>query len=216
MSRQKLKRFSEIESFHNVIRGFEGVAPDWHRLFFGNENPLTLEVGCGKGEYTVGLARRFPERNFIGIDKKGERIWCGAVAAMDEKLPNALFLQCDLMSLPDFFEAGTVSEIWIPFPDPFPKKSMAGKRLTSPKFLDIFKRISRPNGIIHLKTDDSTLFEYSIKAVSQKKLTLLDQIDDLHAEPDNRHPQAITTTFERRHLESGKTIKYLCCLLSAD
>jgi len=209
MPRKKLKRFAEIETFPNVIRVFGDVAPGWYHNYFGNDNPITLEIACGKGEYTVGLARRYPDRNFIGIDKKGERIWRGAKIALEEGLKNSLFVRADAGLLAELFTERTISEIWIPFPDPFPQNSKADKRLTSPGFLAIYGRVLKPGGVIHLKTDDTDLFGFTINALRAAQGIIYRITFDLYDDSIADDVLMLKTTYERRHLAAGKTIKYI-------
>lgn len=182
----------------------------WASQHFGNANPITLELACGGGEYTVGLAGRFPDRNFVGVDIKGARIWKGATKAQKENLPNAAFLRCRIELIPKFFAEGEVDEIWITFPDPFLKDSKANRRLTSPFFLEKYRPILRQGGIVQLKTDDPTLYEFTLETLQQDdRCTLLYQNDDIYAS-DLQFPELeLKTYYERMHLEVGKTIKYV-------
>lgn len=210
MARKKLKRFAEMEKFPNVLQNPDNLSPDWYRRFFGNDNPLTLELACGKGEYTVGLARMFPDRNFVGMDIKGSRIWRGAKVALEERLNNAMFVRADISRISELFDENSLSEIWIPFPDPFPKKSKASRRLTSPGFLESYRRILRPRGRVHLKTDDEALFSYTLDVLQERKCPIHNTIFDLYMAPLDDDILGMKTAYERRHLEAGKTIKYLC------
>lgn len=209
MSRKKLRKFAELETFPNVIQYPEEITPDWYFRYFGNDNPITLESACGKGEYTVGLARRFPERNFIGIDLKGARIWRGAKIALEEKLKNAMFVRADIRRLGELFTRDSISEIWITFPDPFPKKSKAPKRLTSPQFLELYHHVLGPDGVVHLKTDDDNLFGYTLDLLKSLGCTIYKVSFDLYGDSLDDEILTLKTTYERRHLEAGKTIKYL-------
>lgn len=208
MPRKKLKRFAEIETFPNVIRWPENIIPGWLDNYFGNSNPITLETACGKGEYTVGLARRFPDRNFIGIDKKGERIWRGARIAREEGLSNALFIQSDVDRIVDLFGEKSISEIWITFPDPFPKKNQESRRLTSTGFLNLFSRVITPEGFVHLKTDDDDFFRFTIDSLKTLKCVVYQLTFDLYGDSIIDELLTMKTTFERRHLEAGRSIKY--------
>lgn len=181
----------------------------WHSDHFKNQNPITLELGCGKGEYTLALATKCPEQNFIGIDLKGARLWKGARAALDNGLPNAAFLRIPIERLEEFFATGEVSQIWIPFPDPFPRKGKAKKRLTSPRFLKIYRQILKPDGAIHLKTDDPGLFAFTLETLDREGCHILDRIEDLHGSPVSNETTAIKTGYEQKHLLAGKTIKYV-------
>jgi tRNA (guanine-N7-)-methyltransferase len=216
MTKKKLQRFAEMETFTNVVQPeFKEVfgtdyylKGQWNRLQFGNSNPLVLELGCGKGEYTVGLARLFPQRNFIGIDIKGSRIWRGAKTALEESLSNVKFLRTHIEQVNSFFACGEVDEIWITFPDPQLKKKR--KRLTSSKFLMYYVRFLKPNGMIHLKTDNHVLYRYTKKLVQLNNFSIRHQTDDLYGSGLSSQLPDITTYYERQFLAQGMTIHYLC------
>lgn len=209
MPRKKLKRFAELSTFENVFQ----YPPDWQGRWsqecFGNNNPITLELACGKGEYTLGLAQRYPDRNFIGIDRKGERIWRGASIALDQNLKNVIFLRTDIENIIDLFDKNEISEIWITFPDPYPGQSKATKRLTSPRLLNIYRNVLKSNGIIHLKTDDVDLFDYTIGILKAEDCIVHKVNHDLYKQSVSDEFLALKTTYEKRHLEAGRTIKYL-------
>lgn len=209
MPRKKLRRFGELSTFDNVFEEPPDWRGKWSQEGFGNNNPITLELACGKGEYTLALAHRFPDRNFIGIDRKGERIWKGARMALEQNLKNVIFLRIDVENIIDIFGENETSEIWITFPDPYPKQGKALKRLTSPRLLNIYRKILELNGAIHLKTDDDDLFNYTLKAINAEDCSIYKSTRDLHAEPISDELLALKTTYEKRHLEAGKTIKYL-------
>ena len=167
MGKNKLRKFKDMETIDFVFQypfavlkeqGFP-LKGNWHKDFFNNDNPIVLELGCGKGEYAVGLARKFPDKNFIGIDIKGARMWTGASQARNEGLKNVAFLRTNIELLPNFFAAGEVAEIWITFPDPQMKK--VRKRLTGTRFLDLYREVLKDNGIVHLKTDSPFLYTYT-------------------------------------------------------
>ncbi|HEV2355932.1 MAG TPA: tRNA (guanosine(46)-N7)-methyltransferase TrmB, partial [Puia sp.] len=160
MGQKKLIRFEAIKSFPNVLQYPEGMPGKW-AAFYGNDNPLTLELACGKGEYTVGLARLYPDRNFLGIDVKGNRIYVGARRALESNLRNAAFLRTQIDQLGSYFSTAEVSEIWLTFPDPQLRKSRATRRLTHPKFIRIYQRILGPGGRVHLKTDSPVLYQFT-------------------------------------------------------
>lgn len=181
----------------------------WREFFGGGE--IILELACGHGYYTLALAEKFPRQNFIGIDKKGDRIWEGATKSAEVK--NAAFVRCLIEKLEDYFEEGEVSEIWITFPDPYPKPSKAKKRLTSSRFLNIYKRILKPGGVIHLKTDNEFLFDYSISSLEDFGAEVLKINRDVHKNPTKL--LAIRTFYENKFLAEGKKIKYLmACFLA--
>lgn len=219
MGKNKLRKFAEMETFPNV---FQCTATDtrdtsqpyfmagkWNKDFFHNQAPITLELGCGRGEYTVGLGDTEPDRNFIGIDIKGARIWAGAKQAFENNMPNVAFLRTNIEFLPRFFAENEVDEIWITFPDPQMKK--ASKRLTSTFFLNRYRRILKDGGIVHLKTDSPFLFTYTSELVKLNKLEVICQTDNLYAESSmkNNTATAIQTHYERQWIERGMTIKYL-------
>ncbi len=209
MPRKKLKRLGELSTLDNVFEDPPDWRGRWSRECFGNNNPITLELACGKGEYTLALAQKFPHRNFIGIDRKGERIWKGARMALDQNLKNMVFLRTDVENISDMFGENEISEIWITFPDPYPKQGKALKRLTSPRFLNIYRKVLEFSGIIHLKTDDGDLFNYTLKALNAEDCNIYKSTRDLHAEPISDEILALKTTYEKRHMEAGRTIKYL-------
>ena len=171
MTKRKLERFTEMAHFRNVLQpGFDEVfgrkhpiMGKWHDTFFGNDNPIVIELGCGKGEYTVGLAKKFPEKNFIGIDIKGSRMWRGAKSAIEENLKNTGFLRTRIEFINSFFDKDEVDEIWLTFPDPQPKKS--NKRLSSCRFLNMYSNFLKQEGYIHLKTDSELLYSYTLNKI---------------------------------------------------
>lgn len=168
-----------------------------------------LELGCGHGDYTIEMARKFPHRNFIGIDIKGSRIWRGSVLAEEENLPNVAFLRIPVEKLEEHFGEGEVSEIWITFPDPRPKKRDVKRRLTSPRFLDLYACILKPKGRIHLKTDSLLLYEFTLEMLQERKPINLLHTDNLYASPLLEHTYNIQTTYEKRFLAEEVPIKYL-------
>lgn len=215
MSKNKLAKFAELRVLPNVVEiSLEELqkAPvplkgRWNRDFFGNDGPLVLELGCGKGEYTVGLAEKFPGKNFIGIDIKGARIWTGATAAFGKGLKNAGFLRTYVEMLPYFFEPGEVSEIWITFPDPQMKKFR--KRLTSTIFLEHYSRVLKPGGLIHLKTDSNFLYQYTLALVRLNGFNVEAETDDLYDSPFSDETMGIRTYYEQQWLARGINIRYL-------
>jgi len=222
--RNKLQKFAELLSFPNVYENFGletsslvgengkmvELQGKWNELHFKNQNPLTLELACGKGEYTLGLARRYPNRNFIGVDIKGARIWKGAGIALKEGLKNVAFLRTRIEQIASFFAAGEVSEIWITFPDPFLRKSKANRRLTSPRFLKEYCKILQPGGLVHLKTDEPNLYEFTLEVLKDTPYcSLLQHNEDLYAQAMPLPELEIKTFYERMHLLEGKKIKYV-------
>jgi len=182
MGQKKLIRFAAIKTFPNVLQYPEDMPGKWADLF-KNDHPLTLELACGKGEYTVGLAKMYPRRNFLGVDLKGNRIYIGAKNCLQENITNAAFLRTQIDRLPTYFRSGEVEEIWLTFPDPQLRKSKARKRLTHPKFLRFYQQILIPGGRIHLKTDSPVLYNFTRLVIGMYGLTLLESSDDVHAGP---------------------------------
>lgn len=214
MGKDKLKRFRDVDQFDNVFEytDFENTLKPkgrWHHDIFKNSNPIVLELACGKGEYTLNLARKYPEKNFIGIDIKGARIWRGAKTALEEPLTNVRFIRMYIDHLDEYFANGEVEEIWITFPDPYLRKSKSSKRLTSPKFQKIYRSLLKPEGTIHLKTDSDFLFNYSLEVISEEECKLINRVDDVYRERPDDPLLGIKTFYEKMHLKKGKTIHYL-------
>ena len=212
--KRKQERFRIIEENPNVIEptkpSYETIKGKWREDFFRNSNPLTLELACGRGEYTIGLAKLFPQRNFIGIDIKGERIWKGSTIAMQENLDNAGFLRTQILLIENFFAPGEVNEIWLTFPDPRPRKRDIKRRLTSPRFMEIYKSLLEAGGYVRLKTDNTQLFEYTLE-----QLQLRSDISDLAFTADVYNSSLkkecfdIKTRYEQEFSQKGEKIKYL-------
>jgi tRNA (guanine-N7-)-methyltransferase len=206
-----------MQSFHRVYQpDFEDVYKRdyrlkgaWSREVFDNAHPITLELGCGKGEYTISLARRFPERNFIGIDIKGARIWRGAKTAHEEALENVAFLRTRIELILSFFSRDEVEELWITFPDPQEKRRRRKKRLTGPRFLNLYRQFLVDNGTIHLKTDNDRLYRYTFRLAEYNNLEILHRADDLYASDIADDLRTIRTHYESQYLEEEKTIHYL-------
>jgi tRNA (guanine-N7-)-methyltransferase len=213
MGQKKLIRFEAIKSFPNVLQYPEGMAGQWGP-FFKNDHPLTLELACGKGEYTVGLARMYPERNFLGVDMKGNRIYIGAKRSLEDKLTNAAFLRTHIDKIATYFRPGEVQEIWLTFPDPQLRKSRATRRLTHPRFLRLYQHILAPGGIIHLKTDSPVLYAFTKWVIDMYGLTLLQDIEDVHA-GDPAPELRITTHYEELDIAQSKRVHYLAFVLPA-
>ncbi len=218
MGKNKLRKFAEINSFSNVIQPqsdhttthFE-YKGKWNKAFFGNNNPIILEIGCGKGEYTTGLGKAFPGKNFIGVDIKGDRIWKGASDALNQGLNNVAFLRIQAQHITAFFQQNEVAGIWLTFPDPQPRKVREKKRLTSPWFLDKYRSILAPGSAIHLKTDNAGLFEYTLTIIEEGKHILACHTKDLYADEsiDEPYVKSIRTFYEKIFLAEGRTIYYL-------
>lgn len=209
MGKNKLKKFAEMETMSNVFQyPFARLKEEsfpmkgcWASDFFHNNNPIVLELGCGKGEYAVGLAKRFPERNFIGIDIKGARMWTGARQAVDEQIGNVAFLRTSIELLDHFFAEGEVSEIWITFPDPQMQK--VNKRLTSVRFLSLYRHVLRDGGLVHLKTDSPFLYTYTHELVRLNHLAVDTDTDDLYSSDCKIgcYGGFADTAFARRHAD---------------
>lgn len=211
MGKDKLKRFAEVNTFANVIQLDAGkpFKDKWNTGFFKNNNPVVLELACGKGEYTVNLARLFPNKNFIGIDYKGNRIWRGAKTALEDGVNNAGFLRIQIETIADYFAPGEVDEIWITFPDPQPQISREKKRLTSPRFLDKYKLILKPGGFINLKTDNDGLHAYTAEKITETGMTLHIKTEDLYHSEYADEALCIKTYYEKKYLKENKNINYL-------
>lgn len=222
--RNKLQKFADLLSFPNVYENFDaknpgltgkdGVEVDlkgkWAEGHFGNNKPITLELACGKGDYTLGLARSYPERNFIGVDIKGARIWKGAGIALNDQLENVAFLRTRIEQIALFFAPSEIDEIWITFPDPFLNEKKAKRRLTSPRFIGEYRKILKSDGLVHLKTDEPNLYEYSLESIAEDSSnTILYQKDDIYLDALYIPELEIKTFYEKMHLEVGKTIKYI-------
>lgn len=215
MGKHKLQRFAENLTFPNLFQiSFEMLqqAPFAYQgrwsAFFGNDNPIVLELGCGKGDYTIALARRDPNRNYIGVDIKGARLWRGAKTSNEEKMGNVAFIRTRIEMIDNFFAEDEVSEIWVTFPDPQPKKEM--KRLTSPRFLDRYKKFLVPNGIVHLKTDSQELHAYTLDEVATPAQYPIEvHTTDLYASDYEGEAKMVQTFYERMFLAQGKPITYL-------
>jgi len=214
MGRSKLDKFKDNEIRSNVIQPgkniFYNIKGKWNELYFRNQNPIVLELACGKGEYTVGLARLFPEKNIIGIDIKGSRIWKGSLIAESEGLLNAAFLRIQIQNLEIFFEKKEVDEIWITFPDPRSRDRDERRRLTNPRFLNIYRNILKPDGWVYLKTDNSSLFNYSLDVLKDQSFVKnLHYTCHLYESSYLNDHFGIQTTYEKRFLEEKIGIKYL-------
>ncbi|TPE43175.1 tRNA (guanosine(46)-N7)-methyltransferase TrmB [Pontibacter mangrovi] len=213
MGRSKLAKFAAIAERENVIEPgdelYGQIAGRWREHHFENDHPIVLEVGCGRGEYTVGMARLFPEKNFIGSDIKGARLWKGSTLAEEEELENVTFLRTFIENIQENFAANEVDEIWITFPDPRPRDRDIKRRLTSPRFLDLYENIVKPGGIIHLKTDNGPLYEYTLEVLQERKVKNLIHTSDLYNSDLQEHTMGIYTTYEKRYLADGVPIKYL-------
>lgn len=216
MGKNKLARFAENETFANLFQlTYEQVTKEgfalkgkWNKEFFKNDNPIVLELGCGKGEYTVGLAKKYPNKNFIGIDIKGARLWRGCKTSNEDKMTNVAFVRTHIQMIESYFAQNEVSEIWITFPDPQLKKP--NKRLTCERFLKLYKNILKQDGIVHLKTDSQELYEYTKDEVLiPSKREILYNTNDLYNSDFKEDVIEIQTFYEAMYLKIGKPITYL-------
>jgi len=213
MARSKMQRYAELESLPNVLEFPENIKGNWAKTYFKNSNPITLELACGRGEYAIGLAQRNPNQNFIGIDRKGARIWKGAKAGIEQGLHNVAFLRIFIERICDYFARAEVSAIWVTFPDPHNQSTRPRKALTSPLFLEHYRKILKPGGRIHLKTDDAGLFNFTLKEAPNTGFILGDVIENVSAAAGDEPYTAIITNYEQKHRLAGKTIKYLNLIL---
>lgn len=222
VSKNKLEKFAENLTFPNFFQiPFEEISQQdasikgrWNVDFFKNDNPIVLELGCGRGEYAISLAKLHPQLNFIGVDRKGARMWKGCKYAIENHLPNVAFVRTQIQFLHHFFAENEVSEIWLTFPDPQPKRSKVAKRLTSSFYLDIYKRVLQPSGCIHLKTDSELLFEYTKEVIQKLDYKILELQEDIYSSDIENYALAIQTYYEKMWLEQGHKIYYLkFCLI---
>lgn len=216
MSKNKLAKFAEMETLPHVFqypfavlqsKGSFPLKGRWHSDFFHNDNPIVIELGCGRGEYTVGLGNRFPQKNFIGIDIKGARMWTGAKESHQAGLKNIAFLRTEIELLDHFFSEGEISEIWITFPDPQMKK--VSKRLTGSRFLSLYRKVLKLDGRIHLKTDSPFLYTYTKALVELNQLPVHEITDNLYGDNVVNEILGIKTYYEQQWLDRGLTIKYI-------
>lgn len=223
-NRSKLEKFSDNLHFENVFENISFSNPQliagidrivnyksiWKSDYFKNDNPIIMELACGRGEYCIGLSRLFPNINLIGVDIKGARIWKGASESLKQRIDRIAFVRSKIELIHHFFGIGEVDEIWITFPDPFPRPSKSNKRLVSKYFLDIYSNILKKNALVHLKTDDLNLYEFGINSILENDcFELVYKSDNIYQKELFHEALQIKTYYERMHLEKGKTIKYL-------
>ncbi len=220
MGKNKLSKFADLATYEHVVQvtykhvqenGFQ-YKGKWSETFFGNNNPLILELGCGKGEYSVKLAKHYPEFNFVGLDIKGSRMWKGATQAKEQGLKNVGFLRTNIENIRMFFAENEVAEIWLTFPDPQMKRTR--KRMTATNFISNYRQIMVPNGIIHLKSDSNFMYQYTDAMVAENKFELIRKTDDLYHSELLDEVLSIQTFYEKQWLDRGLTIKYLAFKLS--
>lgn len=216
MAKKKLFRYQDLGELDNVIE-LEDYSPNtvskhkgrWCEAVFGNDNPLILELACGKGDYTLSLAERYPTINFIGVDIKGDRIWRGAVEALQLELDNVRFLRIYIDHITNYFDTSEVDELWITFPDPYLNEKKAKKRLTSKYFLDKYRRILKPGGRVNLKTDSKELYDFTLELIDEYNLEIIDRVDDVHNQSHNIPHLDILTYYEKKHLKDDRTIRFI-------
>jgi tRNA (guanine-N7-)-methyltransferase len=218
MPKDKLERYSEVTKNPYVIEhslmddSKDFIIKNWRKDYFKNNNPICLELGCGRGEYTIALARRNPNINYIGIDIKGARLWKGASIAEEEKLKNVAFLRIQIEHILNYFPEQIVDEIWITFPDPYLRESRAKKRLSSVRFLGLYKQILKENAFIHLKTDEVILYEFTLETLADQKHHIIEHSDNLYqSDLVKKYPELveIQTKYEQTYLRKGKAITYI-------
>lgn len=207
MARRKLVHFAEMAKLPNVLEYPTNMPGKWAE-HFGNQHPIVLELGCGTGAYTISLAERYPNKNFIGVDIKGARMWHGATAAHEKGKTNVAFLRIVIENIADYFASEEVSELWITFPDPHPRLGKAKKRLCSPRFHEIYRKFMHPTGQIHLKTDNQELFQFALETTNEAKLFLETASNDIDRNVPDAQDLDITTTYEQRYRSIGKPICY--------
>jgi tRNA (guanine-N7-)-methyltransferase len=212
--KKKLERFKIIEERENVIEPskpvYDSIKGKWNEFYFKNANPITVELACGRGEYTIGLAKLFPDRNYIGVDIKGERIWKGSTWAVEEKLSNVAFLRTQILMIESFFAEKEINEIWLTFPDPRPRKRDIKRRLTSPRFIEMYKRLIQPGGYVRLKTDNTKLYAYTLEEMQNRSdITDLRFTDDVYNSDLRAECFDIKTRYENEFAGKGEKIKYL-------
>ncbi|MGY6562237.1 MAG: tRNA (guanosine(46)-N7)-methyltransferase TrmB [Luteibaculaceae bacterium] len=221
MGKNKLMRFTQINAMPHVfepdlvetLKGESSLKNTWQQ-FFGNTNPIVLELGCGKGEYTVNLAKRYPEKNFIGSDIKGARIWVGATTVKEEQIQNAAFLRCRIEFIEHYFGANEIDEIWLTFSDPQPRNKKGNKRLSSQQFIERYLKFLKPGGLIHVKTDSDLLYQFTLETVAEGDHKLLLHSNDIHNEIEKFTPEmqsilSIKTHYEQLFSAKGFSIKYV-------
>ncbi len=215
MAQKKLFRFGEIKKFKNVLEYPNDIKNKWSELF-GNKNPIVLELACGRGEYTIGLSKLFPEKNFIGVDVKGNRMYLGAKTALDQNLKNAAFLRTQIEMIDNYFGESEVDEIWITFPDPQLRLSKAKKRLTHPRFLRLYHKFLKPNGKINLKTDSPDLYNFTLDVINIYDFTIIENRDNLYSDLNINDSLKIKTHYEKMDIARSERTHFLSFSLPHD
>jgi tRNA (guanine-N7-)-methyltransferase len=212
----KLHKIRELVNFENVIQFTDQPEQDdfryygsWAEDHFKNNNPISLELACGKGAYTLALAEKYPDRNFIGVDMKGSRLWTGCVETRKRGFTNVAFLRIEILNLAHYFAKGEIDEIWITFPDPFLKNGKFRKRLTATRYLAVYKHVIKEGASIHLKTDSNPFFDFSLKSLRENKCIIEEKIDDVYDDEKLHEYLYIKTNYEKRHLADNRVIKYV-------
>jgi tRNA (guanine-N7-)-methyltransferase len=212
--KSKLKRFEIIASRENVIEPgkelYQEIKGKWNTIYFRNENPITIELACGRGEYSVGMARVMKDRNFVGVDKKGDRLWKGSTWAVEDQLATVAFLRTDILFIESFFDPGEVDEIWLTFPDPRPRKRDIKRRLSSSRYMEMYKKLLRPGGYFRFKTDNTDLFNFTLEELARRNdLVDFRYTHDLYESELRPECYDIKTRYEEMFAAQGEKIKYL-------
>jgi tRNA (guanine-N7-)-methyltransferase len=212
MARKKLIQFDANQNADNILQAgkplFEHIKGNWHKDFFKNKNPIIVELACGRGEYTTGLAKVFPEKNFVGVDIKGNRIWTGSQIATKNNLTNVAFLRTQIQSLENYFAQGEIAEIWLTFPDPRPKGRDEHRRLTHERFLNMYRRLLQKDGFFNFKTDNAELFAYSLAEILRYPLSYFTYTHHLYNSPLNELHYGISTNYEQKFVLKGHIVQY--------
>lgn len=206
MAKRKRFRIAAVKTIPNVTLAGAQLKGHWSSIFH-NGHLITLELGCGKGDYTLALAQKYPLRNFIGVDLKGARLWVAANNALERELNNVFYICANALELAEMFETNDIDQVWIPFPDPYPKKPR--KRLPAPRYLDVYKKICRPDAAFHLKTDDEQFYQSSLESLQQYGCTIHQNITNIHDCLEIDDDVRITTFYERKHIAAGRCIRYI-------
>ena len=206
MAKKKRKRIEAVKSFANVTHHGEHYKFKWHEIF-GNSDPITLELGCGRGDLILALAKQHPQRNFIGVDLKGARLWAGASIAIAHHIDNLFFIRGHILQLPAMFKADSINEFWITFPDPYPKKPR--KRMTHERYLAAYQQIAVTGASFYLKTDDGAFYQFSLESLNSFGCILHKAVENLYANEEPSQISEPVTTYEKRHINEGKSIKFI-------